>query len=39
LKKCLPEAVQKVPDARQVKLVPAKAGIHFNNEAYFLYVE
>jgi hypothetical protein len=29
------EAVQKVPGARQAKLVPAKAGIQFNNEAYF----
>jgi hypothetical protein len=26
-------------DARQAKLVPAKAGIQSNNEAYFLYVE
>jgi hypothetical protein len=26
-------------DARQAKLVPAKAGIQFHNEAYFLYVE
>jgi hypothetical protein len=33
------EAVEKVPDARQAKLVPAQAGIQFNNEAYFLYVE
>jgi len=33
------EAVQKVPDARQARLVPAKAGIQFKNEAYFLYVE
>jgi hypothetical protein len=39
LKKWLLEAVQKVPDARQAKPVPAKAGIQFNNEAYFLYVE
>jgi hypothetical protein len=42
LKKWLLEAVQKVPelrDARQAKLVPAKAGIHSHNEAYFLYVE
>jgi hypothetical protein len=39
LKKLLLEAVEKVTDARQAKLVPAKAGIHFNNEAYFLYVE
>jgi hypothetical protein len=39
LKKWLLEAVQKVPDARQAKLVPAKAGIQFNDEAYFLYVE
>jgi hypothetical protein len=41
-KKWLLEAVQKVPevrDARQAKLVPAQAGIQFNNEAYFLYVE
>jgi hypothetical protein len=33
------EAVQEVPGARQVKLVPAKAGIQSNTEAYFLYVE
>jgi hypothetical protein len=33
------EAVQKVPDARQAKLVPSKAGIQSHNEAYFLYVE
>jgi hypothetical protein len=39
LKKWLLEAVQKVPDARQAKPVPAKAGTQFNNEAYFLYVE
>jgi hypothetical protein len=39
LKKRLLEAVQRVPDARQAKLVPAKAGIQFNLEAYFLYVE
>ncbi len=39
LKKWLLEAVQKVPDARQAKLVPAKAGIQVKNEAYLLYVE
>jgi hypothetical protein len=39
LKKWLLEAVQKVPDARQAKHAPAKAGVQFNNEAYFLYVE
>jgi hypothetical protein len=39
LKKWLLEAVQKVPDARQARLVPAKAGSQFNLEAYFLYVE
>jgi hypothetical protein len=42
LKKWLLEAVEEVPevrDARQAKLVPAQAGIQFNNEAYFLYVE
>jgi hypothetical protein len=42
LKEWLLEAVQKVPevrDARQAKLVPAKAGIQSHNEAYFLYVE
>jgi hypothetical protein len=32
LKKWLLEAVQKVPDARQAKLVPAKAGIQSHNE-------
>jgi hypothetical protein len=39
VKKWLLEAVQKVPDARQAKHVPAKAGIQSHNEAYFLYVE
>jgi hypothetical protein len=33
------EAVKEVPDARQAKLVPAKAGIQSNTEAYFPYVE
>jgi hypothetical protein len=33
------EAVEKVPGARQAKLVPAKAGIQSHNEAYFRYVE
>jgi hypothetical protein len=39
LNKWLLEAVQKVPDARQAKLVPAKAGIQSNTEAYLLYAE
>jgi hypothetical protein len=39
LRKWLLEAVEKVPDARQARLVPAKAGIQSHNEAYFLYVE
>jgi hypothetical protein len=33
------EDVEKVPDAGQAKLAPAKAGIQSHNEAYFLYVE
>jgi hypothetical protein len=36
LKKWLLEAVQRVPDGRQEKLVPTKAGIQSHNEAYFL---
>jgi hypothetical protein len=39
LKKWLLEAVQKAPDAKQAKHVPAKAGVQSNTEAYFLYVE
>ena len=35
----MPEAVQEVPGARQESLVPAKAGIRSQDEAYFPYAE
>jgi hypothetical protein len=38
LKERLLEAVQEVPDARQAKLAPAKAGVT-RSEAYLLCVE